>query len=99
MPKVVMPEEPSKEEADSLELIFRMPVSGERVSRRFLKTDTIGLLYSFVDHLQAEGKCSFEGVEGYHQAYQIMQSMPRKLFTEKDKTLEAVGFFPRGAML
>jgi len=39
--EINLPEEPTKETEDSLELIFRMPVSGDRIQRRFLKTDTV----------------------------------------------------------
>lgn len=49
--EVDLPEEPSSENADSLELIFRMPLSGERIRRRFLKTDNISIVYEFIDHL------------------------------------------------
>ena len=52
-----LPEEPSQDNKDSLQLILRMPLSGERISRRFLKTDKIGIVYDFIDHLQNEGKC------------------------------------------
>ena len=36
-----LPEEPTSDNTDSLELIFRMPQSGERLRRRFLKTDNV----------------------------------------------------------
>ena len=36
-PVVNLPDEPSADEEDSLELVFRMPLSGERIRRRFLK--------------------------------------------------------------
>ena len=57
MREVTLPEEPTAGNAESLEMILRMPQSGERVRRRFLKTDTVGLLYDFVDSLQATGQC------------------------------------------
>jgi hypothetical protein len=50
-PVVNLPDEPSSEDTNSLEIIFRMPVSGERVKRRYLKSDTVQLLYDFIDHL------------------------------------------------
>ena len=53
-PKIILPEEPLEGDPDSLAIILRMPVTGERITRRFLKTDTIGLLFDFVDHLQGE---------------------------------------------
>ena len=92
-------DEPTSEQEGSLEIIFRMPVSGERVKRRYLKTDTIQELYSFIDYLQGQKRCTFEGVEGYCDKYRLMQSMPRKVFEDRDLSLESVGFYPRGAML
>ena len=49
MRQITLPEEPTKENTDSLELIFRMPLSGIRVNRRFLKTETVQILYDFID--------------------------------------------------
>ena len=98
-PKIELPEEPSADNADSLELVFRMPLSGERIRRRFLKSDSIGLLYDFVDDLQNQGKCKFEGDAGFCAGYQIIQTMPRKVFADRAASLDSVGFFPRGAML
>ena len=98
-PKVSLPDEPTKEDEGSLEIIFRMPVSGERVQRRYLKSDTVKELYHFIDHLQSQKKCTFEGVDGYCDQYRIIQSMPRKIFVDREASLESVGFYPRGAML
>jgi len=39
--EINLPPEPEVENSDSLEIKLRMPVSGERVSRRFLKSDTV----------------------------------------------------------
>ena len=68
-PCVILPDEPTTDNADSLELILRMPDSGQRVSRRFLKSDRIQIVYDFIDHLQNEGQCKFEGIEGYTNEY------------------------------
>lgn len=54
---ISLPEEPTPDNEDSLELVLRMPSNGERVKRRFLKSDAIELVYDFIDHLQNEGKC------------------------------------------
>ena len=65
-PRVInLPAEPGKDNADSLELVLRMPVSGARVNRRFMKTDTVGIIYDFIDQLQNEEKCTFDGINGY----------------------------------
>lgn len=69
-------------------------MSGERVTRRFLKTDKIGALYHFVDSLGLEKL----QLEVHSSGYVILQSMPRKEFTEKEKTLAECGLHPR-AML
>ena len=47
-----MPEEPAQGDADATNIGFRMPLSGERLQRRFLKTDKIQLLYDYIDDLQ-----------------------------------------------
>ena len=67
--KVEVPDEPSADDQDSLELIFRMPLSGERIRRRFLKSDKIEILYGYIDSLQDSGKCKFEGVADYTDKY------------------------------
>jgi|TARA_B110000305_G_C19102963_1_gene476123 hypothetical protein len=46
-----LPEEPASDNGDSTNIGFRMPLSGERVQRRFLKTDKIQLLYDYIDDL------------------------------------------------
>ena len=61
-PVINMPDEPTPDNHDSLELVFRMPLSGERMRRRFLKDDTVSLLYDYIDDLQNQKKCEFEGV-------------------------------------
>jgi len=50
-PEIILPEEPAADDADSLEIILRMPFSGDRISRRFLKSDSIQVIYDFIDHL------------------------------------------------
>jgi len=88
-----LPEEPIEGDKEASAIVFRLPVSGERINRRFLKTDKVGLLYDFIDSLGE--KVQFEHTEG---EYVIMQSMPKKLFVDKEKTLGEEGLFPR-AML
>ena len=68
--EITLPEEPETSAEGSFELIFRMPETGERVSRRFLKTDTVQILYDFIDHLQIQGKCKFE--TEFTEKYQVM---------------------------
>ena len=67
---IELPEEPTTANPDSLELVFRMPQSGERIKRRFLKSDKLGLVYDYIDYLQNEKKCTFMGLE-YTSRYQV----------------------------
>jgi hypothetical protein len=88
-------------------LNFRLPVTGERVSRRFEKDSKIGELYNFIDYLTAIGDCSFElesqrgSVVGQQHKYLIVQAigMKRMEYTDLMLTLEEAGLFPRAGML
>lgn len=70
-----------------------MPVSGDRVNRRFFKNDKVQLMYDFIDskgdELQFEHNANFE----------IIQSMPKKVLNNKDKTLAEEGLFPRAMLV
>ena len=59
-PLPVLEEAPAADDPNSCELVFKLPGSGERISRRFLKTDTAQKLYSYIDYLYIKGDCSFE---------------------------------------
>ena len=80
-------------------MIFRLPITGQRISRHFLKSDRIALMYDFVDTLQYDKKCRFEGVDDWTDDYTLLQMMPRKKFEDKTLTLQEVGLFPRGAVI
>jgi len=45
---------------DTVVLNFRLPVTGDRVSRRFDKLDKVQALYDYIDILNSHGDCSFE---------------------------------------
>lgn len=89
-----LPEEPSDKDSNACQIVFRMPVTGDRVTRRFMKTDLVLSLYDFVDSLGPE-KLQLENA---NNGYLIMQSMPKKVFTIKTVSLAEVGLHPR-AML
>jgi hypothetical protein len=60
VPEVQIADEPAEDNPDAVSLIFRLPVSGERITRRFTKGDTVGYLYQFILYLTSKGDCSFE---------------------------------------
>lgn len=92
--KLQLPAEPDAKDPNTCHIVFRLPVSGERTERRFLKTEQVQTLYDFIDSLGE--KVQFESPHG--NGYTIFQSMPRKEFSSKGKTLAEEGLFPR-AML
>ncbi len=60
---IILPIEPTADDIESIEFVFRMPLSGERIKRRFKKDEKMQSLYDFIDHLQKEGKCKFEEID------------------------------------
>lgn len=53
-------EAPSQDDPDSCEIVFKLPGSGERINRRFKKTDKAETLYKYIEYLYIKGDCSFE---------------------------------------
>lgn len=47
-----MPDEPTPDDKNACHIGFRLPGTGERVNRRFLKTDTVEAMYQFIDSIQ-----------------------------------------------
>ena len=70
-----------------------MPLSGERISRRFLKSDRIEDMYNFIESLGDKMQ-----IEDESKDFEIVQTMPRKVYSDKDKTLLDEGLFPRAIL-
>ena len=87
----MLPEEPDATDPNACHLIFRLPGSGERVSHRFLKDQTIDVLYMYIDslHIQFEHSSKFV----------ILQSMPRKEYRDRVRTLGEEGLYPRAVLM
>ena len=51
---------PALDDPDSCEIVFKLPGSGERINRCFLKTDKAETLYKYIEYLYLKGDCSFE---------------------------------------
>ena len=49
--EINLPDEPSADNKNAAKLVLRMPQSGERIARNFLRSDRVALLYDFVDWL------------------------------------------------
>ena len=65
--KQQLPNEPDEKDPLACHIVFRLPVSGERVNRRFLKTDKIQLIYDFLDSLG--DKIQFETTTGQYVVF------------------------------
>lgn len=61
--------------------------------RKFNKTDTVQVLYDYV-----QSKLDEIQFENTRVVFELVQSMPRKVFSDKEKTLEEEGLYP-SAML
>ena len=49
-----LPQEPEEKDPDACHIVMRMPVSGERVNRRFLKSESLSVLYDYAESLGPE---------------------------------------------
>ena len=75
--------------------MFRAPGSGKRFQRRFLKTDSVKLLYDYVRTLGEDD----QGFDDPGNEFSLMQPMPKKVFEEDaSTTVEAAGLFPRALL-
>lgn len=90
---MTLPNEPEEKDADACHIVFRMPLNGERISRRFLKSEKIQVLYDFLESLGEQLQ-----LEDNSKDFEIIQSMPRKVYTDREQSLGEAGLFPR-AML
>ena len=52
--KGTLPDEPEEGSADVADIAFRSSGNGKKFSRRFLKTDTVKLLYTYVRTLDVD---------------------------------------------
>jgi hypothetical protein len=93
-----LPQEPSginnlnlEDDPNSTKIVFRFPDLNRRVERRFYKTDTISVLYDYVDSL---GKDIFMESE----SYELVQTFPFKLYSNKEKILLEEGLFPNAVL-
>jgi len=73
-----LPEEPAKGDKERVDLLFRLP-SGQRLTHAFRSSETVGLLYDYVDSQQIAGVIAGK--------YHLVSTMPRKVFEDRSCTL------------
>ena len=90
----ILPEEPSDDNPDKCVIVFRFPDGEKVIQRKFLKSDTVSLLYLYVKSL---GRDIYS--ENEEQHFSLIQSFPFKNFDEvQNNSLEQEGLFPNAVL-
>jgi len=85
----VVPPEPAQSE-NTTTLMIRM-LDGSRVQRRFLRSDSLDLVYTFIDTylpIQIEDR----------KDYDLVSNFPRKTFSERTVTLKEASLYPQASL-
>ncbi|CAK0803710.1 unnamed protein product, partial [Prorocentrum cordatum] len=85
-----LPPEPAASEPGRLEVLVRLP-DGRRLRRGFRQQDLIGALYDFIE-------CESGGALAVG-SYQLVSTMPRRVFSDRGVTLAAAGLAGSCALL
>ena len=91
--KKILPPEPSMDDPNKTIIVFRYPDGMKSVTRRFLKTDTINILYIFIETL---GKEIY--TEDDSTSFELIQTFPFKRYDNREKTLEEEGLYPNSVL-
>merc|ERR1711976_1133747 len=83
-------EEPKAGEPGRLQIVLRLP-SGQRLQRAFRNSETVGLIYDFVDIQQ------LPALDG--KKYRLIQNMPRTVYEDRAATLEGAGISNNSALM
>ncbi len=84
--------EPAADAQEIVQITFRIP-SGQRVSRRFLASDTMKTLFNYIRTLENLG------FENSLASFEVFTLLPKKIFEESDLTLKEVGIYPKPSIL
>ena len=89
-----LPEEPSDDDPNKCIIMFRFPDGEKTVQRKFLKTDKISLLYTYVKSL---GRDIYS--DQNENNFSLVQPFPFKNFNDsQENTLEKEGMFPNAVL-
>ena len=91
--KKILPPEPSMDDPNKTIIVFRYPDGTKSVTRRFLRTDTINILYIFIETLGKEIYTEDEST-----SFELIQTFPFKRYDNKEKTLEEEGLCPNSVL-
>ena len=89
-----LPQEPSDDDPNKCTIMFRFPDGEKTVQRKFLKSDKVSLLYTYVKSLGREIY-----TENNENSFSLVQPFPFKNYNElQDNTLEQEGLFPNAVL-
>jgi len=83
-----LPQPPAADAKDTTSVVVRLP-NGNRLMRKFNKTDLLRHVYDFVD-------LSSELQPG---SYHLVSSYPRQVYANQERTLGEAGLVPQAALL
>ena len=90
----LLPKEPSDDDPNKCTIMFRFPDGEKTVERKFLKSDKISLLYTYIQSL---GREIYD--EKSEKDFSIVQPFPFKNYNDlKNNTLEQEGMFPNALL-
>lgn len=84
----ILPEPPISDPS-ACEIAFRLP-SGKRITRRFSNKTNIQILYNYIETLEDNGLDQSK--------FEISQAVPKKVYSDMNKTLEEEGLAPKSAI-
>jgi FAS-associated factor 2 len=82
-----LPPEPSDNEKGVTHLVIRLP-DGCRLHRKFLSHQKLEEIFNFV-----ESQSEYDNTE-----YELVMNFPRKIFNDKNITIEEAGLFPQASL-
>ena len=93
--KELLPEEPEESNVDVCNIVFRHPDGEKTLGRRFLKSDKVEVLFTFI---KSKGREIFEERESNDFNIICLGIPPKSLEDKKNNTLEEEGLFPNSIL-
>ena len=93
--KELLPEEPEESNVDVCNIVFRHPDGEKTLGRRFLKSDKVEVLFTFI---KSKGREIFEERESNDFNIICLGIPPKSLEDKKNNTLEEEGLYPNSVL-
>ena len=93
--KKLLSEEPEESNVDVCNIVFRHPDGQKTVERRFLKSDKVEVLFTFI---KSKGRAIFDERESNDFNIICLGIPPKSLEDKKNNTLEEEGLYPNSVL-